>query len=327
MSRRTIAPALIALLAGPILTALVGCGSGTGQLQVTLASTDISGPYSANDASTYAEYKPGDTANFAVTVVNSGPGTVSGVTLHVALPAGFHYRGTTQISPTAAARTQDLDAEVNSATPIFGLWTISPPGAAGTNPSGVEVDFSASVDASPGTATLQAYAVGDASSSQGTAAPYKVSVEAAPKLSAFVTVNPTTEARGGTVTYSVRVSNSGTGSAEDVGVLVTLPPVTAFASSITPFAGNGSRYNGTNPIKGSGIAYFDGFLLPANSSAGPGYVVIVFKASVLGGPGSAGQGSGQGSSVAPGTYGVDVQLTDTVGDIVAQHAVAPLTVT
>jgi hypothetical protein len=89
--------------------------------------------------------------------------------------------------------------------------------------------------------------------------------------------------------------------------------VLTFTSSVTPFAGNGARSKGVDPIRDTLEVYYDGFLLPPVSNAGPGFVVIVFKATVV-------------PTAAAGTYPVDVNVTDAAGDTATLHAVAPLTV-
>jgi uncharacterized repeat protein (TIGR01451 family) len=338
--RRPAALLAAALVSGPLLAALAACGSGSGgQLAVTVSSSDAgssTSPYKPADPSTYAQYRPGDIANFTVAVVNSGAGTVAGVTLHVILPPGFHYRATASIVATGATRTQPLDPAVNTNAPIFGLWSIAPQGAQGPGISSeVDVTFTADVSGSPGKAVVQSFAAGDATSGQTNAAPYNVTITPAAKLSALVSVSPSTQKRGAQVTYNVRVTNSGTGNAQDVSVLITLAPVMSFASSVTPFAGNGTRNRGVDPIKNTLEVYYDGFLLPPSSNAGPGYVVIAFKANVLGGtataaPGGIGQPTAPisaPSSVPPGTYTVDVQVIDQAGDTSTLHQVAPVIVT
>ena len=342
-----------ALVLAPILAGLAGCGSGSGQLsaRITGAYTGTTG-YDPANANTYPHYAPGDQATFVVHVVNNGPGSVTGVTVHVTLPDSFRYHSTTSIDAPGATRTQPLDAAVNSTAPIFGLWTLAPPGAAGAGvDTSVDIAFTADVTGQPGTTAVQAYAAGDTNAGQSNTASYNVVVDAAAKLSALVSVSPTSAKRGSTVTYQVRLVNEGTGNASDVGVLVTLPPVMAFAGSVTPFAGNSTRSKGVDPIKNTLEVYYDGFTLPPLSNGGPGYVVIVFKAIVLGGgrgansstPGvtqsptaSAGAGSSQApgsaapssapSTVPPGTYTVDANVTDASGDTYSLHAVAPVAV-
>ncbi len=42
-----------------------------------------------------------------------------------------------------------------------------------------------------------------------------------------------------------------------------------FASSVTPFAGNGTRSKGVDPIKNTLEVYYDGFTLPPLSKPAP----------------------------------------------------------
>ena len=329
--------AALVLLVIPCLTALTGCGSGTGQLHVAISGQTQN--YAANDANTYDSYKPGDQASFTVDVVNVGPGSVTGITVHVALPAGFRYHATASIDAQGATRTQPLDAAVNSNAPIFGLWTLDAPRASGN--SHVALTFTAEVHGQPGTATINAYAVGDTNAGQTNATGYNVQVVASATLSALVSANPTTVRRGGTVTYEVRIINSGTGNAANVALLVTLPSVMTFASSVTPFAGNGTRNSGVSPIPNTLEVFYSGFTLPPLSAGGPGFVVVVFRATVpsttgfspaptqLSGP-TASPGapalSGPPFTAPLGTFAVDANVTDAAGDTYSLHGVAPVTV-
>jgi uncharacterized repeat protein (TIGR01451 family) len=330
MRRRLGSAAAAILVVLPIAVVLAGCGAGNGQLKVILGACrrQITGPcsydilknggassYKANNAGTYSQYKPGEQATFTVAVVNAGPGSVAGVTIHLGLPAGFKFRSTESIHAPGSTRTQPLDAAVNSSTPIFGLWTLAPPGAAGGGlNTEVDITFIADVEGKPGPVLVQASAAGDEAAGQTNAAPYAVIVNAAAHLSALVNVGPGSAKHGTAVTYQVRVTNDGTGNAEDVAVLITLPPVLTFTSSVTPFAGNGARNKGVDPIKNSLEVYYDGFLLPPLSNAGPGFVVIAFRATI-------------GITAPGGTYAVDASVTDIAGDTVALHSVASLTVT
>jgi uncharacterized repeat protein (TIGR01451 family) len=344
--RRPAAAGAAVLLLAPLLLPLSGCGPGSGQLHVSLSAVSLSGDaqsYRANQPASYYHYKPGDQVTFTVVVVNTGPGSVTGVTVHVTLLASFRYHATTAIDAPGATRTQPLDAAVNSTVPIFGLWTLAPPGAAGPGKdSKVIITFTADVSGEPGGATVQAFAAGDTNAGQTNATAYNVIVDPAANVTALVSASPVSVKRGSTVTYEVRVINVGTGNAQDVGVLITLPPVMTYAGSVTPFAGNGSRNNGVDPIKNTLEVFFDGFTLPPLSNAGPGFVVIVFKATVLGAgrssnlPSSSARASSTGNASAPssapstvptGTYTVDAHITDTAGDTFSLHAVAPVAVT
>ncbi|MBJ7609483.1 MAG: hypothetical protein JF887_08655 [Candidatus Dormibacteraeota bacterium] len=320
MLRRLAIASTVAVVAVPLAVTVTGCGSGSGQLAVSISSPDPNSQhsgkqYDVKDEQSYAHYKPGDKAKFSVKVVNKGPGSVTGVTIHLVLPQGFKYRSTSSITETGATRTQPLDAEVNSDTPLFGLWTLDQPGAAGRGKNGeVDVEFIADVQGQPGPVPVRAFAAGDATAGQTDAAPYMIGVDAAAKLTAVVNVGPSTAVHGNTVTYQVRLNNQGTGNAKNVAVLITLPPVLTFTNSVTPFGGNGTRNKGVDPIKNTLEVYYDGFLLPPLSNAGPGFVVIVFKAAIV-------------ATAAPGTYPVDVSVTDDDGDTVSLQSTAPLKVT
>lgn len=314
----------------PVLLAISGCGSSTGgQLHVSLSGDAAN--YQANQPASYSHYKPGDEATFTVAVVNTGQGSVTGVTVHVTLPGALRYHGTSSIDAPGATRTQPLDAADNSTTPIFGLWTLPGAGTAGT--AKVIITFTADVSGEPGGATVQAYAAGDTDAGQTNATAYNVVVDAAAKVTALVSVSPVSVKRGGTVVYQVRVINSGTGNAQNVGVLITLPPVMTFAGSVTPFAGNGSRNKGVDPIKDTLEVFYDGFTLPPLSNAGPGFVDIVFRATVAGAlqasgvPSATATPAPTSSPTAPTTFTVDANVTDTAGDTFSLHAVAPVTVT
>jgi uncharacterized repeat protein (TIGR01451 family) len=306
-----------------------GCGSGSGQLHVSLSGDAAN--YQANQPASYSRYKPGDEATFTVEVVNTGKGAVTGVTVHVTLAAALRYHGTSSIDAPGATRTQPLDAAVNSTTPIFGLWTLPAAGAAGS--AKVVITFTVDVGGEPGGATVQAYAAGDTDAGQTNATAYNVVVDPAAKVTALVSASPVSVKRGSTVVYQIRVINSGTGNAQNVGVLITLPPVMTFAGSVTPFAGNGSRSKGVDPIKDTLEVFYDGFGLPPLSNAGPGFVDIVFKATVVGAvqssglPSSTTSAAAASSAAAAGTFTVDANVTDAAGDSFSLHAVAPVAVT
>lgn len=307
MRARRLALPLIALL---VTLGVAACGSGSGSLSVTLSGERGCDP--ANPSS--CPYKPGDTTTITVDVTNTGLGTVSGVTIHVLLPPGFRYRSTTSITTPGATRTQPLDADVNSSTPIWGLWTIEPQGAAGLAvPSHVTIQFSVAVSGDPGTVPVRAFAAGDTTSGQTDARPLYIDVASAARLGASVTVSPSTVNPSGTVTYVIRVTNTGTGIADQVGVLVSLPPWLAYSKSNQPFAGNGTRNGAVDPHPNAVLPFFGGFTLPPQGTGGPGYVAISFTAAVV-------------PEAVAGTYPVSVSLTDGAGDTFTVNAAAPLTI-
>lgn len=284
---------------------LAACGSGSGQLRVSLTGDDTHP----------SPYKPGEVATITLDVVNAGPGSVSGVTIHATLPSGWHYRSTAPFTTPGSTRTQPVDAEVNTGTPIWGVWTLAQPGAAGVGkPTMVSITFYAEVQGTPGNAQVNAYAAGDTNAGQTDAKPLSLAVSAAAQLAALVSVSPSHLTKvGASATYQVRITNSGTGVASGISVLVTLPSTVTFTSSVLPFTGTASRRNGVDPLKNTLEVYYDGFTLGPTSNAGPSFEVIAFKVSLA-------------SSTVRGTFPVDCQVIDDAGDVATLHAVAPITV-
>lgn len=252
---------------------LSGCGSPPGQLSVTLATVGTS-----------SALIPGDNPEFTVTVVNKGPGSASGISVHVDLPSGLRYKDTSSITGPDAARTQPLDAQVNSVSPVWGQWTMAAPT---TNADGtphqptLTITFSVDVGGSPGGFKISAHAVGDSSEGQSDAAPLDVQVGAAPSMSMTLSASPSSVKPGGTVTYRATITNSGSGNATSVSLLVTLPPVFQFVKSDTPFQGNSSRDNAVDPIRGTLEVFYGGFTVPAASASAPGQLVVLFDAECV----------------------------------------------
>jgi uncharacterized repeat protein (TIGR01451 family) len=298
---RRISGLCIATLALSFLLPLLAACGGGGQISVS-----IDGPSSG---------KPGDTARFVVSVVNNGPGDAPGVTVVVAMPNGFHYKSTNSISDVGSARTQPLDARVGSAEPQWGFWDIGTPSpqAGSTGRYAVDITFTADIEANPDTYNIAARAQGDNTSGAVTSKPLSYAVKPAPRLSVNARVDAGTLKAASTTTYRVTITNTGSDTAGDVGLLVALPPVMVFQASVTPFQGNASRNNPVDPAKGGVEVFYGGFTIPAASSAGPGYVVVAFTTLVVARPSS-------------GTFPISLQVTDNLGDVVNLNNVAPVTV-
>ena len=295
------------VLAGALTAAVAGCGGGNGQLSVSL-SLD-----SNSNASTY---KPGDTPTFVLRVDNNGPGDAPGVSLKVDLPGNFRYKSHDRISGWGDARTQPIDAEVGVSDPQWGVWDLAAPAASpppNTCASCVIVPFSVDVEGSPKTYTMTGHAQGDNTSGVVSSGPLSVTLKAAAKLSLTATVSPSVVKENQVATYRVTITNSGDGPASNIMVLVTLPPIMGFDRSITPFTGNGSRSNPIDPGKGAVEVFYSGFVLPPDSSGGPGIVTIVFKADVAG-------------KLVKGTYPLTIQVNDDDGDQVYLVNAAPVSV-
>src|ERR1019366_10260228 len=276
LARLLVLPAIL----GAMATA--GCGASHTSLSVTL------GVVGGGTTSTVAA-KP--TIEFAITVLDTGtPGTAV-LTAPADLPADFRYTDTVSLGGTAV-RTSPVDAQGKSQQPTWGVWELS------GKQDDVKIQFDAIALGSPGTYTMTASAsASTATTTESTGLLLKLTP--APQLSALVTVSPSHAVPGADVTYRVTVINQGTGPADDVSVLVTLPPVFIYDGSVS-ITGNSGRIGGTDPLEGSTIPYFARFVVPAENGSHPGKLTIDFHAQVL------------SSAGAQGTYPVGVQV---LGDL------------
>jgi uncharacterized repeat protein (TIGR01451 family) len=305
---RTLASHLTGILAlsllAPVVLFLTSCSSETAQLSITL--TSLFG----------ASYTPGATdADFQAEVQNLGPGNASGVVVNAVMPSSFEFESTNLITSSGAANTTPQDALVGVSNPHWGVWSLSAP----TMPNGkaayanVTIDFGVTIDAQPNTYSLMAEVVDDTLSDTVQSRPLQVEVNEAPELGVTASVGPTTVHPNGQVTYRVTVTNKGTGIAPTVEVLVTLPPVLEYQSTIQPFAGNASEESLIQPVKGAYIVFYGGFELPPQTTLGPGTLTIQFIAQCIPAPST-------------GVYTVQVSVTDASRDHVEIDKVAPVSV-
>jgi len=300
---RLAAAALVGLTV-PVGLMLSSCSTGVAQLSVTI-TPDFTGAYT-----------PGTTdGDFALTVENLGPGNASGVVVHANMPPSFQFATTNSIDTTGAARTSPVDAQAGVSNPEWGVWSLSSP----TKPNGttvyasVTIDFGVNITGAPNTYTLAAQVVDDSLSNAVVSHPIQVEVNEAPRLGVTASVGPTSVHPGGEVTYRVTVTNTGTGIAPDVDVLVTLPPALQFQASIIPFVGNASVEQPIYPVKGAYLVFYGGFELPSQTTLGPGKVTIEFIAQCIANPGR-------------GVFPAQIQVTDSLGDQVHAANVAPVNV-
>lgn len=241
------------------------------------------------------------------TVANSGASVATGVTIHVDLPGSFRYRATTSIEASSAARSQPLDAAVNSAFPTWGVWAIPPKAS-------VKITFTVVVNGKPGQYPITPWAAGDSAGSEVHGTPLTVVLEPAPSLQVNLAVNPSTVGAGGSVQYQVTVTNTGSASATGVAILVTLPEVMTYTSTGS-VGGNSSRGTPIDPFKGAIMVFYGGWTVPAASDAGgPGTLVIPFQADCVAG-------------AVAGSYPAAVHVTDDIADVVSQTNVASVAVT
>ncbi|HEX6538324.1 MAG TPA: hypothetical protein VF155_04000 [Candidatus Dormibacteraeota bacterium] len=283
-----------------VLPLLAACG-GNGQISVKLGFAGSQGPFT-----------PSDQPQFTVTVTNNGPSDAPGVEVRVDLPSSMHYRSST-ITGFGNARTQVVDARVGTSQPAWGFWDLAAP-ASGSDlcESCVAITFTTDLTAPPGGLSISAHAQGDNTSGEVSSDDLKLTVNGAPKLQLSARVQAGTLIAGSTATYAVTITNTGTGPAQGVALLVTLPPVMTWQKS-GAFNGNASRSNPIDPVKGSVEAFYSGWTLPAASSGGPGIVTVQFITAVSGGPPT-------------GTYTITAQATDQQGDQVTLTNSAPVQV-
>jgi uncharacterized repeat protein (TIGR01451 family) len=298
----------VSLLA-PIALLLTSCSGGNGSLSVTLTA-DFKGAYT-----------PGATdADFALTVQNLGPGNASGVKVSAVMPASFKYVATNSILTNGAALTTPEEAGTGSSNPEWGLWSLSSP----TSPNGktdyasITIDFGVNVTAQPATYSMVGQVIDDSLTQTVQSKAISVEVKQAPRLSVALSVGPSAVHPGGQVTYKVTVTNAGTGIAAGVDVLVTLPPVLQYVSTIMPFGGNASVETPIFPVAGAYLVFFGGFDLPPQTSLGPGTLTIQFIAECIPDP-------GKGSFTSQAQV-IDQSTTDQNSDIVSIKNVAPLNV-
>jgi hypothetical protein len=305
---RSLASHLTGILAvsilAPVALVVTACSAGAAQLSVTISSTFG------------ASYTPGTTdADFSVTVQNLGPGNASGVVIHAVMPTSFQYAVTNSITSNGAARTTPEDAQVGVTNPEWGVWSLSSP----TSPNGttdyaaVTINFGVNITAQPNTYSLAAQVVDDSLTDTVQSHPIQVAVNEAPRLGLAASVGPSSVHPDGQVTYRVTVTNKGTGIAPTVDVLVTLPPVLQYQSTIMPFGGNTSVESLISPVKGAYLVFYGGFEIPPQTSLGPGTLTIEFIAQCIPMPGK-------------GVFAIQVAVTDASRDHVSLANAAPLNV-
>lgn len=301
---RTILRVTPALLLAPMLPALVSCG-GSSQLAVSLKQ-DHTG-----------SLKPGDTPGFTVSVVNRGPSEATGVTVRVDLPPTMQFNATTSLpSDRVAVRTQPQEPPAKSTNPNWGTWVIGAPvtQADGTvRRFSVDIGFTVSVSGAPGDYLLLPHAFSDSADGEVVGQGAKVSLVPAPTLQLTVSAEQGAVSPGQDLIYRINVINSGSGAAQGVDILVTLPQGLTF-SHTESIQGNSSRNTPIDPVRGTVLVFYSGFVIPALSDAGPGLVNITFRAHAQ-------------SKITGGRYTVTAQLTDQTGKVIQVSDTAPVTVT
>lgn len=289
------APGLLALLALPAAPALASCGSQPSQLVVSLHGGTPSDPQKNDQA------KPGDLLTYTVSVVNKGPGTATNVHLSVNLPADFHYQATPEVDHdvVGAPRLAVADPQAKATSPAWGTWELASPttNADGTTRlSNVDIIFTVLAGGDPGDYHLAPRVSSDQDSLSGSTV--AIHLAPAPKLAVDVSADRASVERGKDVLYRVTVDNFGTGPAQKVSVLVTLPQGLTFLRTDS-VSGNASRDVPVDPVEGTLEAYYGGFAIPAKTASEPGSLVIVVRVHC--------------AFCTGGRYTVTVQVTDSNG--------------
>jgi uncharacterized repeat protein (TIGR01451 family) len=293
--RRVAALLLSALAALPLVALLSACGSAGADILTTLSS----------DAA-LDKVRPGDLVPFTVVVGNHGPGQATGVTVRVDLPAGFRYQSTTAIDNSGTTtRTQPSDPPVNTASPLWGQWTM---GAPGVNADGtpahatLTLSFLAKAAGQPGDYKTAAHVFSDGND-EVIGKDLAIHLQPSSDVTMSVAVDETTVRRGDLVHYHVSILNRGTGAASDIGVLVTLPGGIIF-NKTEHLEGSYTRSSPVDPINGALVVYYGGWGLPGSTANHPGALTIVFSAKVL-------------PTALGGRYPVTAQLTDKDGAVLS----------
>jgi uncharacterized repeat protein (TIGR01451 family) len=289
-------------LAAVLLGSVVSCSSSS-----TTITTSLSAPKNQDTL------KPGDAATFTATVTNHGPGVAQNVTMHVDLPAGFLYKATTEISGDGT-RTQPADPAVNSPSPEWGLWSLAAPSVSSGSPSysSISIKFTVQAGGTPGQYLVIARSAADNATGDASPPTVQVKVAAAAGLSLRVSAQPTSAHDNDTITYKISVNNDGSGNANTLEALATLPAGFVYLKT-TQTSGNSARSTTHDPQAHSQLPFWGDYTVPARSDAGPGTLEITFTAQVSRG-------------LASGTYPISVQITDDVGDTVTANEVVPITI-
>lgn len=253
---------------------LSGCGSGslTGLTVVTRVITQGSPATSATVAQ-------GTAAQIQVTVTNTGGGSLKGVTVRIDVPSDLTYTSTVSVVENGTAvRSADVAPTSRAAIVTWGAWTIG----SGVPGQASQVVLTANLVATAGSGTVEVapevFASGYDTPLSGT--PVKLTLAPAPSLSLSLRASPTAIAAGGEITYRAEITNTGSGSAPDTSLGITLPSDFDYEGTVST-SGNASTSGASYPIVGSVIPTWSGFDVPGQNSGGPGVLEISFQVQVL----------------------------------------------
>ncbi len=183
----------------------------------------------------------GTQVTYTIVVRNIGAYTLTNVTVSDTLPVSFTY-ASSSLTAVSANRTSSVDPTVGDTTPTWGAWSIYPGGA-------VTITFAADVASSvtPATYDNTAYATSnetdqvddEGATAEDTNTPTgddpendeDVTVTTQADLGVVKSDTPDPVAAGGTLTYTIVVTNYGPSDAQNVVITDTLPADVAFVAA------------------------------------------------------------------------------------------------
>lgn len=235
----------------------------------------------------------GGTAQYVITLTNSGAFDITGVTVSDDLPAGLTYNTTDTISETGATRTGTTNPTFGDTSPGWGTWTINPGGS-------LIITFTADVPTAvvPGTYDNSAMAVSNESGliddagavAQDTHTPpgedpeddEDITIQAAVLTIDKDTLTPFAVRGQTTANYIISIVNAGSSDATNVTISDVLPAGFSFNSEIGISETGGAIRTGiTSPGIGDTTLNWGTWTIP-----GGGSVAVTFAADVAIGVGA-----------------------------------------
>jgi uncharacterized repeat protein (TIGR01451 family) len=234
---------------------------------------------------------PKDFKSILITVSNTSSGIARGVTVRDTLPPGFSYVSTKALGGNAI-RTQTQDPPINTPVPTWGSWSI-PEGTA-KKPSQLTLEFVVAVGASPGKSPNFVEVASD-NADPAAATPQVLAVQPTALVVMQVSARSPVVA-GGTVRYTILVSNGGSAGARNTFISAALPSGFAYAGT-AQVAGNSFRESTTDPLPSSLLPSWGTWTVPPRQGGGPpGTLSISFDARVV-------------PDQLPGNYPISVTIT------------------
>jgi uncharacterized repeat protein (TIGR01451 family) len=270
----------LALALGLLAPLLAGCSLIQPPINLVVTQVDES-PKSA----------PKDFKTMLITVSNPSTGIARGVTVRDTLPTGFSYVSTKSVGGEAI-RTRTEDPPINTPVPTFGSWSI-PAGSAKT-PTTLTIEFVVAVSASPGKAPNFVEVAAD-NADPAAATPLVLSVQPTALVTLQVSAR-SPASPGGSVRYTILVTNNGTAAARTTFISAALPGGFVYTGTVQ-VAGNSFRQGVTDPLGSSVLPSWGTWAVPPRQQGGSaGTLSIAFDTRVA-------------ADELPGNYPVSVTIT------------------